>query len=87
MVTGESPFRRHKLEKTHQAILECQFKIPETVTSEAADLINCLLQPEASKRLGNGSIQELKAHAFFADLDFSQLYRMKVPMELELTRE
>ena len=70
MLTGETPFYRKNIEKTHQAIINCQFKIPDTMNEEASDLIRCLLQPEAEKRLGNGSIQDLKAHAFFASIDF-----------------
>ena len=70
MLTGETPFYRKNIEKTHQAIINCQFKIPDTMNVEAADLIRCLLQPDAEKRLGNGSIKDLKAHTFFASIDF-----------------
>jgi serine/threonine protein kinase len=87
MLTGDSPFRGKSVEKTREAITNCQFKIPKTVSDVASDFINKLLQPEAEKRLGNGSILDLKAHPLFTEFDFSQLYRMRLPMDLELNRE
>ena len=87
MLTGDSPFRGKSVEKTREAITNCQFKIPKTVSDVASDFINKLLQPEAENRLGNGSILDLKAHPLFMEFDFSQLYRMRLPMDLELNRE
>ena len=41
--------------------------------SEARDLIRKLLEKDPKKRLGSASIEEIRQHPWFADVDWSEI--------------
>ena len=48
--------------------------VPEEMSEEAYDLINRLLEPNPSERLGANGVEEIKSHPFFADINWDTLY-------------
>ena len=53
-------------------------EIPNGWSKEAADFINNLIQRKPNSRLGYKGIHEIKQHKWFADLDWKDLYNMKI---------
>ena len=51
------------------------------MTPEAHDFIEALLNPEPSKRLGSGGIQEVKDHAFFSGLNWNTIMTEEAPFK------
>jgi len=47
--------------------------VDEAMSAEARDLIQRLLEPDPSKRLGARGAAEVKAHPFFRDIDFEHV--------------
>lgn len=73
-----------------ESIKRCQYTVPEHVHPELRVLIEALVRPDASQRLGNQSpdafagLEELKAHAFFKTVDFSRLVELPSPLNSEV---
>ncbi|XP_058717688.1 LOW QUALITY PROTEIN: microtubule-associated serine/threonine-protein kinase 1 [Poecile atricapillus] len=59
----------------------------EALPPDAQHLISCLLQPDPLRRLGAGGAQEVKAHGFFATLDWTGLLRQKAEFVPHLESE
>ncbi|XP_074423046.1 microtubule-associated serine/threonine-protein kinase 1 isoform X2 [Larus michahellis] len=59
----------------------------EALPPDAQHLISCLLQPDPLRRLGAGGAQEVKAHGFFAALDWTGLLRQKAEFVPHLESE
>ena len=53
-------------------------EIPNGWSKEAADFINNLIQRKPNSRLGYKGIHEIKHHKWFADLNWKDLYNMKI---------
>lgn len=87
-LVGKTPFKSNSECTTFDKILAGEYEIPTTskVPPEAADLIGKLLRVDPYERLGAGpvgsdnDIEVLKAHPFFAGIDFSQLHLMNAPI-------
>lgn len=87
MITGEIPFKGKTPEDINKAITAGKYTIPSSVPEMVRDLISRLLVQKAEDRLGASNIQDLKNHSFFKDVNFATLSQVKVPMDLQLTRE
>ncbi|KAM9251609.1 LOW QUALITY PROTEIN: microtubule-associated serine/threonine-protein kinase 1 [Cariama cristata] len=59
----------------------------EALPPDAQHLISRLLQPDPLRRLGAGGAQEVKAHGFFASLDWTGLLRQKAEFVPHLESE
>ncbi|XP_015706096.1 microtubule-associated serine/threonine-protein kinase 1-like [Coturnix japonica] len=59
----------------------------EALPPDAQHLISCLLQTDPLRRLGAGGAQEVKAHGFFAALDWTGLLRQKAEFVPHLESE
>uniref|UniRef100_A0A669QZM4 non-specific serine/threonine protein kinase n=1 Tax=Phasianus colchicus TaxID=9054 RepID=A0A669QZM4_PHACC len=59
----------------------------EALPPDAQHLISCLLQTDPLRRLGAGGAQEVKAHSFFAALDWTGLLRQKAEFVPHLESE
>nr|CCA22746.1 ribosomal protein S6 kinase putative [Albugo laibachii Nc14] len=83
MIQGDSPFRHRSPAVLFEKILGDEPVFSDRFPSEAADLIANLLQKDPQQRLGCGAkgVDEIKTHAFFADIDWDDLLerRMKIP--------
>lgn len=76
--TGKTPFKGLSPFYTFENIMACKYEIPDSVPSEAKDLITKLLRVDPSQRLGAGNFDNgtdndmdtLKAHPFFEGINF-----------------
>jgi serine/threonine protein kinase len=87
MFTSWSPFYDRNIKSMLQKILVAPLTWPKTdkivVSDTAKDIIKGLLTRDATTRLGaNGQHQEIRAHPFFADIDFEALLRKEVTSPL-----
>jgi serum/glucocorticoid-regulated kinase 2 len=82
MLCGLPPFYTDNLDKMYDMIKTHQVKFPKryNISEDAKDLIRKLLEKDPKKRLGSqNGIEEIKAHPFFANLDFTQIEQKKIP--------
>lgn len=78
MLAGKPPFTAKTPKELDRKILSDKPSIPPYATANAASLLKGLLEKDVNKRLGAvrsnmfsiGGVSSLKAHAFFADLDW-----------------
>lgn len=83
MLLGRLPFTATNQEEIYENILQCKYTIPRDVHPDISSLITSLLAYDPEARLGSNSIQDLKAHPFFNDIDFDNLWNHPVPDVLE----
>lgn len=74
MCVGRSPFA--DLDQTcrstlFQRIVKGQFTAPADLSPQCVDLISQLLRLDPTKRLGHNGADEIKAHPWFAGLDWA----------------
>ncbi|CAG0916400.1 unnamed protein product [Notodromas monacha] len=82
MLANRPPFQAQASYTIFQKILKLEYKFPENFPETAQDLIKKLLVIEPIERLGARDIKvysSLKAHEFFAGLDFETLYKTTPP--------
>ncbi|KAI9144790.1 hypothetical protein BKA69DRAFT_1054431 [Paraphysoderma sedebokerense] len=74
-IYGVPPFHAAAPDKVFENILARNITYPPNVpiSVEAKDLIEKLLTPDPSKRLGSKGAAEVKSHPFFADLNWDTL--------------
>eukprot|EP01113_Clastostelium_recurvatum_P040393 TRINITY_DN6280_c0_g1_i1.p1 TRINITY_DN6280_c0_g1~~TRINITY_DN6280_c0_g1_i1.p1 ORF type:complete len:1027 (-),score=310.58 TRINITY_DN6280_c0_g1_i1:279-3359(-) len=75
-LTGIPPFNAESPHQIFENILQREIswpEVPDEMSAEAQDLINRLLCPDASSRLGAKGVGEVKAHPFFAGIDWNTL--------------
>eukprot|EP00898_Chlorokybus_atmophyticus_P004185 jgi/Chlat1/4768/Chrsp308S00818 len=78
-ITGVPPFNAEKPEDIFNNIMNRTIEWPaeEYMSPEARDLIDKLLTVDPSKRLGSKGADEVKAHPFFADINWTTLAQEK----------
>lgn len=56
------------------------FSFPSFFSSDSKDIIDRLLEPSKSRRLGNlvGGVEDIKKHAFFQSIDWVKLYQKEI---------
>ncbi|KAL7424748.1 Serine/threonine kinase [Cryptotrichosporon argae] len=81
MLLGQSPFRGDDEDEIFDAILEDEPLYPITMPSQAVSLLQALLQRDPARRLGAGEndAADIKRQAFFADVNFDDVYHKKIP--------
>lgn len=79
MLTGLPPFYDENTNEMYRKILQepLHFPGPEVVPSAARDLLTKLLDRNPERRLGANGAAEIKAHAFFANIDWRKLLQRK----------
>ncbi|KAI3329475.1 kinase-like protein [Ustulina deusta] len=73
MLTGVLPFYHKDPEQYRQRITSQELSVEASVSSDAADILTRLLENDHTKRLGANGASEVKAHAFFQDIDWDEL--------------
>ena len=76
MLVGRTPFRGASLKETFDLIRESAlvFPIDPEISAEGRDLIQRLLPKDPTQRLGMaGGAAEIKAHAFFSEVDWQSV--------------
>ncbi|KAI8386865.1 kinase-like domain-containing protein [Blakeslea trispora] len=75
MVVGRAPFIDKNPVNLYQKILECQIDWPNDMSPELKDLLSNLLTNDIEGRFTS---EEIKAHAWFNDMSFEQVYKRKI---------
>jgi serine/threonine protein kinase len=76
MLCGLPPFYSENVNEMYELILKKPLEFTEEVSPEAQDLLRKLLDRNPDKRLQN--VEAFKAHPFFRDVNFTQLYERKI---------
>lgn len=79
MLTGLPPFYDENTNEMYRKILQepLHFPGPEIVPAAAKDLLTKLLDRNPERRLGASGASEIKAHHFFANIDWRKLLQRK----------
>lgn len=82
MLTGLPPFYCKERDKLFESILRAKLEFPPYLSDVAVDICSKLLNRDPTKRLGSGpgDAAEVKAHPFFASVDWTALYELRVPI-------
>lgn len=82
LLTGKLPFIEENTMKLYKSIMEKKINFPSTVSNNAKNLILSLTTKNPTKRL---SIEEIKSHPFFEDIDWNALNEKEIspPVWLE----
>ncbi|TBU01787.1 C1 protein kinase [Hamiltosporidium magnivora] len=75
MIFGEPPFYSNSLQETYKRISNISFSLPSEISEDLKDLLKKTICHK-DHRL---SIQELKKHAFFKNLDLKNIKKMNPP--------
>lgn len=80
LLAGFTPFHGKSDLVTYDQILEGVFYFPSFFSTEAKDIIDRLLEPSKSLRLGNlvGGVEDIKRHPFFRSINWDKLYRKEI---------
>ncbi|KAI1131228.1 kinase-like protein [Nemania abortiva] len=73
MLTGLPPFYHKDPEEQRRRITNEDLKIDAQISSDTVKILTGLLEKDPSKRLGANGALEVKAHAFFRDIDWDDL--------------
>ena len=99
LFVGKTPFYSSVGQyMTFQHIMECDYSFPENQQSSSSfpafkDLIQKILVLDPESRLGAGdkdislSMEDLKKHKFFSEINFDEIYKMESPLLPLLTED
>ena len=79
MLTGLPPFYDENTNEMYRKILQDPLHFPgqDVVPAAAKDLLTRLLDRNPERRLGANGASEIKAHHFFANIDWRKLLQRK----------
>jgi serum/glucocorticoid-regulated kinase 2 len=77
MLTGLPPFYDTDTNEMYRKILSDPLRFPEYMDREAKSLLQGLLERNPERRLGVNGAAEIKAHPFFAQIDWKRLLNKK----------
>lgn len=77
MLTGLPPFYDQDTNEMYRKILQDPLRFPDDMDREARSLLQGLLIRDPKKRLGINGAGEIKAHPFFAQIDWKRLMAKK----------
>ncbi|CAD8091437.1 unnamed protein product [Paramecium primaurelia] len=89
MIAGKTPFshpERNQM-KIQYLILKNNPVYPPTMSRDAKDLINSLLQTNPQLRLGANGYDSIKNHSYFSKINWQDLYELKVKSPLKTFAE
>jgi len=89
MISGLPPFYDRNRERMYKKILGAEMRFPAHMSSEAKSICRGMLTREPQQRLGYRGAQEIKAHAFYAPLNFDDVLnkRIEPPFKPTVTDE
>jgi len=87
MLTGSPPFYSRTRERLFAKILHAELEIPRELSRHAKSLLAALLERDPTYRLGSSpeDAAEVKAHPFFAGVDWEALLERRVVPEFKPT--
>lgn len=80
MLTGTLPFQGPNRKETMTQILKAKLGMPQFLSPEAQALLRALFKRNPANRLGAGpdGVEEIKAHSFFATIDWDKLLKKEI---------
>ncbi|KAG0183950.1 Serine/threonine kinase [Apophysomyces sp. BC1034] len=80
MLLGQSPFKGEDEDEIFEAVLEDEILYPINMSRNSVSVCQKLLQREPSRRLGSGKGdgQDVRAHSFFAGVNWEDMMAKKV---------
>ncbi|KAM3142373.1 hypothetical protein pb186bvf_005530 [Paramecium bursaria] len=84
LLVGLPPYYANNREELFYNIENAALKIPSYISVEARNLLKSLLQRNPAKRLGSGKgdSDEVKAHQYFDNVDWENVYNRKLKLPL-----
>jgi classical protein kinase C len=81
MLLGQAPFRGDDEDEIFDAILEDEPLYPIHMPPDSVSILHKLLTRDPAKRLGAGptDADEIKAHPFFRDINWDDMFHKRVP--------
>ncbi|KAE8257334.1 hypothetical protein A4X13_0g2422 [Tilletia indica] len=81
MLLGQAPFRGDDEDEIFDAILEDEPLYPIHMPRDSVSILQKLLTRDPTRRLGSGATDaaEIKAHPFFRDVNWDDVYNKRVP--------
>jgi len=79
LLVGRPPFKGINEYQTFQLIQTREFTFPDSFDSSARDVIEHLLVMDPEMRIGNNSLDEIRAHQFFQGIDFQGIHLINPP--------
>lgn len=70
MLYGTVPFKANNMKDLHKQIMEARYNLKDEITSEAKNLIQCLLNPDPDSRY---TVKQTLAHPWLKNADVSML--------------
>jgi serine/threonine protein kinase len=83
MMTGRPPFTSQNRKKTVDMIMNRKLTLPKFLTNEARDLLTRLLKKRPEARLGRAGSQSIKAHQFFASIDWKRVLERQIEVPIK----
>lgn len=78
MCAGLPPFYDTNMEIMYEKIMTADLVFPRHFLPETRSLLSGMLNRDVTKRLGYNGAEELKAHPFFAGLDWEKVMRREI---------
>jgi len=78
MLTGLPPFYSQDVQEMYRKIMTDKLKFPPSISHDAQLLLEGLLQRDTAERLKDPQV--IKQHAFFAKINFKDLFEFKIPV-------
>lgn len=87
MLTGKLPFSGEDRKDTMNQILKARLQMPAFLSPEAQSLLRVLFKRNPANRLCSGpnSIEDLKCHPFFGNIDWVKLIDRQIPPPFQPT--
>lgn len=81
MLLGQAPFRGDDEDEIFDAILEDEPLYPIHMPKDSVSILQKLLTRDPARRLGSGpkDAEEIKAHPFFRDVNWDDMFNKRVP--------
>ncbi|CDU23532.1 probable protein kinase C [Sporisorium scitamineum] len=81
MLLGQAPFRGDDEDEIFDAILEDEPLYPLHMPADSVSILEKLLTRDPARRLGSGptDAEEIKAHPFFRDINWDDIFNKRVP--------
>ncbi|CEH15782.1 candidate protein kinase c [Ceraceosorus bombacis] len=81
MLLGQAPFRGDDEDEIFDAILEDEPLYPIHMPPDSVSILHKLLTRDPARRLGSGATdaEEIKAHPFFRDINWDDMFHKRVP--------
>ncbi|CAD8160351.1 unnamed protein product [Paramecium octaurelia] len=90
MLVGYTPFRdrSNNLRVIENKIIQNELVFPDFISTEAKDIISQLLNKDPHQRLGSRSIDQIKNHLFFSQINWDDIYNLnlKSPIQESVTK-